>query len=163
MKSSFLSLVSLLNQNNLYHLLNLYKLPFYTFTYTPYKYYELAIQKWCQSDYQIHGLWPQYDADTWPSNCPAPAYQTIIDPTLLNEMNTVWHNCDSSSQDFWNHEYTKHLSCMYQQYGFTENESFQIAINLFTNLNKSDFDKCGGEDDCIVACYDLELNKITCP
>ena len=78
-------------------------------------------------------------------------------------MNENWHNCDSSTQDFWNHEYTKHLSCIYQQYGLTEDESFQITINLFTNLQKSDFDKCNNQDDCTVACYDLEFNKISCP
>ncbi len=130
--------------------------------YTPYKYYELAIQKWCQDKYQIHGLWPQYDPDTYPTNCPAPSFVNIEDGTLLNEMNAYWHNCDST-QDFWNHEYTKHLSCIYQQYGINEYDSFQLTINLFNELTESDFDKCNNNDDCIVACFDLYLNKINCP
>ena len=31
----------------------------YTSNNLPYQYYLLSIQKWCQSSYQIHGLWPQ--------------------------------------------------------------------------------------------------------
>ncbi len=129
--------------------------------YTPYKYYELAIQKWCQNEYQIHGLWPQYDPDTYPINCPAPTF-VEIEGTLLDEMNTYWRNCDSS-QDFWNHEYTKHLSCIYQQYDISEYDAFQLSINLFKEITENDFDKCNNNDDCIVACFDLYLNKITCP
>lgn len=146
-----------------YTLWNLYKLPFYTLTYTPYQYYELSIQKWCQDSYQIHGLWPQYDSNSWPSNCPAPAYQTITDTTLLTEMNEYWHNCDSNPQDFWNHEYTKHLSCMYQQFGIQEYDAFQLTMSLFKDLTDTDFEKCKDADDCIVACYNLYLEKINCP
>ena len=127
----------------------------------PYQYYELAIQKWCQKDYQIHGLWPQYDASTYPTNCPAPAYQ-MVEGDLLKEMGEYWHNCDST-QDFWNHEYTKHLSCMYEQFGIAEYDAFQITMDLFNELTSADFDKCKGADDCIVACYNLYLEKITCP
>ena len=27
-----------------------------------YNYYELAVQKWCSSEYMIHGLWPQINS-----------------------------------------------------------------------------------------------------
>ncbi len=160
--SSILSFISLLNQNQeFYHIWNLYKLPLYTLTYTPYKYYELAIQKWCQNDYQIHGLWPQYDVNTYPIDCPAPSYEPVYGD-LLNEMNEVWHSCDST-QNFWEHEYTKHLSCIYEQYGLSEFDSFQLTVNLFNELTDSDFEKCNNNDDCIVACYNLYLEKINCP
>ncbi len=131
--------------------------------YTPYQYYELSIQKWCQNDYQIHGLWPQYDASSYPTNCEAPVYQ-IVDGELLDQMKKDWHSCDTSTtQDFWNHEYTKHLSCLYQQYGIEEYDAFRLTMSLFDDLKSEDFEKCKGADDCIVACYNLYLEKIECP
>ncbi len=167
--SVFLTFIQSMNyyyyQKHPFHnLLENKKSPLYWFSQQDspkYNYYELAIQKWCQDDYQIHGLWPQYDADSYPINCPAPSYQPVYGD-LLNEMNEVWHSCDST-QDFWNHEYTKHLSCIYEQYGLTEYDSFQLTVNLFNELTDSDFEKCNNNDDCIVACYNLYLEKINCP
>ncbi len=133
----------------------------YTSNNLPYQYYLLSIQKWCQSSYQIHGLWPQTTTTTYPINCYAPAY-TPISGELLDEMKQYWANCDDT-QDFWNHEYTKHLSCMYQQYGISQEDSFQIAIDLFKDLDSKDFEPCKDQDDCYVACYNLDFQKITCP
>jgi hypothetical protein len=154
-----LSLISLYS----YLYLQTGKYPFQTWMddYKPYQYYELAIQKWCQKGYQIHGLWPQYDASSYPTNCPAPVYQNV-EGELFDEMEKYWHNCDST-QDFWNHEYTKHLSCIYQQYGIQEYDAFQLTLSLFEELTDSDFEKCQNADDCIVACYNLYLEKIPCP
>ncbi len=128
----------------------------------PYKYYVLAVQKWCQNEYQIHGLWPQYDVDSWPENCNAPKYEEVYGD-LLKDMDENWANCDMSTQDFWDHEYTKHLSCIYEQYGLTETESFTMTVQLFKELTEDDYKKCNGNTDCYVACYDLNLNKIICP
>ncbi len=131
--------------------------------FTPYNYYELSIQKWCQNNYQIHGLWPQYNSDSYPINCIGPSYTDITNTDLLNDMYRDWSNCDDSTQSFWNHEWTKHGTCVYQQFGITENQYFQIAINLFDQLTTDDFNKCNNQDDCIVACYNLDLYKINCP
>ena len=84
-------------------------------TYKPYNYYVYSIQKWCDNGYQIHGLWPQYDKNTYPTYCEAPIYQNV-EGDLYNEMYKEWNNC-GDLESFWNHEYTKHLSCIYQQYG----------------------------------------------
>ena len=34
-----------------------------------YAFYCLALQDWCSIDYKIHGLWPDYDATSYPSYC----------------------------------------------------------------------------------------------
>ncbi len=126
-----------------------------------YNYYVYSIQKWCDNGYQIHGLWPQYDKNSYPTYCEAPVYQNV-EGELYNEMYKEWNNC-GDLQSFWNHEYTKHLSCIYQQYGMTEEESFQLTLNLFNEFTKEDFDKCNNADDCIIGCFDLNLNRMNCP
>jgi hypothetical protein len=52
---------------------------------------------------------------------------------------------------------------MYQQYGIQEYDAFQLTLSLFEELTDSDFEKCQNADDCIVACYNLYLEKIPCP
>ncbi len=158
-------------KNNIYPFQNLYQItdlqklndffiPFKT-EQKPYNYYVFSIQKWCGKDYQIHGLWPQYDHNTYPTYCTAPSYINV-NGDLYEEMNTYWNNC-GDEQSFWEHEYTKHLSCVYEQYGLSENESFQLTLNLFKEFTTEDFQKCNNQSDCIIGCFDLNLNKMECP
>ena len=124
-----------------------------------YSYYLLAVQKWCSKDYQIHGLWPQYDHNTWPSFCENVKYKM---PTgdLLKKMNENWSSCDDNS-NLWKHEWQKHGSCVEKQIGSDENSYFKLAIDLFKN-NKELLNNCSGRD-CTMGCFDLEGNYIECP
>jgi len=121
-----------------------------------YNYYELAVQKWCSSTYMIHGLWPQINATDYPENCDSVSY-TKPSGLLLENMNTYWHACDNT---LWEHEWTKHGSCMQAQDKITEDEFFNITLSLFLD-NVKLLDKCKN-DDCILACFDLEYNRIGC-
>jgi len=136
----------------------LYVIFFSTFasSISVYNYYELAVQKWCSSDYMIHGLWPQINSTSYPSDCMDVTYTT---PTgiLLENMNTYWHACDDS---LWKHEWEKHGSCMQEQINIDESTFFNITMNLFLE-NASLLDSCK-DDDCIMACFDLEYNVIQC-
>lgn len=132
-----------------------------------YNYYMLAMQNWCESPkshYQIHGLWPQYNATSWPESCVgAPPYVEISDPTLLDEMNLYWDNCNQPPSSLWSHEYSKHLTCIMAQYPnkYTENDLFQLTIDLFLSINPMDY--ClNNVSDCY-ACFDLNFNLIICP
>lgn len=132
----------------------------------PYHYYLLAMQNWCESPkshYQIHGLWPQYNATAWPENCVGSPYVEISDSQLLDEMYANWENCNNPESSLWSHEYSKHLTCIMAQYPnkYTQNELFQLTIDLFQSINYNDF--CfNGESDCN-ACYDLDFHLINCP
>ena len=121
-----------------------------------YNYYELAVQKWCSNDYMIHGLWPQINSTAYPENCKSVSY---VKPTgeLLADMNTYWHACDST---LWEHEWAKHGSCMQEQNNIDENTFFNTTISLFLE-NTNLLDKCQN-DDCIVACFDLDYKLIDC-
>lgn len=121
-----------------------------------YNYYELAVQKWCSTEYMIHGLWPQINSTAYPENC---LDVTYVKPTgaLLTDMNTYWHNCDNT---LWEHEWKKHGSCMYQQNNIDEDTYFNTTISLFLENTKL-LDKCVDED-CILACFDLDYKLIDC-
>ena len=121
-----------------------------------YNYYELAVQKWCSSEYMIHGLWPQINSTAYPENCKPVSYHA---PTgsLLADMNKYWHECDDT---LWEHEWVKHGSCMQEQNNITEDEFFNITIALFQDNIKL-LDNCK-EEDCILGCFDLDYNLIEC-
>ncbi len=133
-----------------------------------YKYYMLALQNWCEEPktlYKIHGLWPQYNATSWPENCDGTPYMDITNRTLLNEMYNYWDNCNNPVSSLWEHEYTKHLTCMIEQYPeYDEYSAFQKVIDLMVELEEENVieDYCiNGESDCYV-CYDLDFNRIEC-
>ncbi len=128
-----------------------------------YEYYMLALQDWCETSYDIHGLWPQYNATSWPEYCEAPAYKEITNATLLAEMNAEWANCSNPPASLWEHEYTRHLSCILQQYPgvYTQDSVFQLVLDLYAKTPISEF--CNGSSQDCYACYGLDFRPIPCP
>ena len=56
-----------------------------------YSYYKLGIQRWCTNEYQIHGLWPQYSSNYYPSYCTKDSYIPPVG-SLKIEMNYSINN-----------------------------------------------------------------------
>lgn len=138
------------------YLLPLLSTIFLTKSENIYNYYELAVQKWCSSDYMIHGLWPQINSTAYPENCKTVSY-TKPTGDLLTNMNTYWHKCDDT---LWEHEWEKHGSCMQEQIGIDEFSFFNTTLNLFLENSKL-LDDCK-KDDCIMGCFDLDFKQIKC-
>ena len=122
-----------------------------------YNYYELAVQKWCSSDYMIHGLWPQINSTAYPQDCKTVSYHEPTG-TLLTNMNTYWHECDDT---LWEHEWEKHGSCVQEQNNTGEDEFFNTTLSLF--LNNIELTERCKNDDCIMACFDLDFELMDCP
>ena len=104
----------------------------------------------------IHGLWPQYNETSYPEYCTKVNY-TVPHGNLLISMNKYWLGCDNT---LWEHEWTKHGSCMFLQNNIDEYSFFNTTIYLFLkhiNLTK----KCD-YDNCILGCFDLNYNIISC-
>ena len=121
---------------------------------TDYNFYTLSVQKWCTSEYQIHGLWPQYTAETYPSYCSNTKYQEPNEK-LKYKMDKYWSSCNNS--DLWEHEWLKHGTCTNN----TESYYFNQTIELFLdNLNL--INNCH-QDECKLACFDLNYKLINCP
>jgi ribonuclease T2 len=67
----------------------------------------------------IHGLWPNWSNGSWPQYCIKndPLNLTEIS-SIIPELLTYWPGFTPSSKNstiaFWNHEWTKHGSCLYE-------------------------------------------------
>lgn len=119
-----------------------------------YNYYELAIQKWCSDEYNIHGLWPQYNTTSYPVYCESVDY---IKPIIILElMNKYWNGCNDM---LWKHEWLKHGSCVLKQERIPEILYFNKTIQLFLKY-KNKIKECG--KNCILGCFDLNFNFIKC-
>ena len=121
-----------------------------------YNYYELAVQKWCSSEYMVHGLWPQINSTAYPEYCKDVSYVKPKGELLIN-MNKYWHKCDDT---LWEHEWEKHGSCMNDQTNINEYDFFNTTITLFLENNKL-LNNCI-DDDCILGCFDLDYKLIEC-
>lgn len=123
-----------------------------------YNYYELSLQKWCTKDYQIHGLWPQYNSSYYPTYCKNVTYHQPKGE-LLNELNKYWNSCDNT---LWEHEWKKHGSCIQYQNNISENDYFNNTVQLLIK-NKNLINQCNqNSDNCILSCFDLDYNNIDC-
>ncbi|KAL5722818.1 ribonuclease T2 [Ranunculus cassubicifolius] len=90
-----------------------------------------------EADFSIHGLWPNYNDGSYPSNCDSHSQfdgSEISD--LKNEMEIEWPTLSCPSGDglkFWAHEWNKHGTCsesVLDQKGY-----FETALNLKKKVN----------------------------
>ncbi|XP_027098157.1 extracellular ribonuclease LE-like isoform X1 [Coffea arabica] len=67
------------------------------------------------SDFSIHGLWPNYDDGSYPSNCdPEAQFNPSQISDLTSRMQKDWPSLSCPSSDglsFWSHEWEKHGTC----------------------------------------------------
>ncbi|XP_057949351.1 extracellular ribonuclease LE-like [Malania oleifera] len=68
-----------------------------------------------EADFGIHGLWPNYDDGSYPSNCDSSSsFDQSQISDLVSQMRESWPSlaCPSSSGiKFWTHEWEKHGTC----------------------------------------------------
>jgi ribonuclease T2 len=104
----------------------------------------------------IHGLWPDNCDGTYEANCDdRRAYRNITailqaagKTELVDYMKTYWQSNSGSSETFWEHEWSKHGTCIstldptcYQDYQPTEEvpEFFEKVVSLFKSLPSYDW------------------------
>ena len=102
---------------------------------------ELALQK-CDSDsdWTIHGLWPN-----WGQDCTSEQFDESQVEDLLDDMKQYWLSCPKYGHDnegFWSHEWSKHGTCT----GLTQHEFFSKALDLYQNFASD----CSSGDSCDV-------------
>ncbi|XP_028800245.1 ribonuclease 3-like [Neltuma alba] len=90
-----------------------------------------------EADFSIHGLWPNYNDGSWPSNCdPDSVFDKSQISDLISSMEKNWPalSCPSSNETrFWSHEWEKHGT-------FSESELdirdyFEKALELKQKVN----------------------------
>ena len=117
-----------------------------------YIFYNLAVQTWCSSNNLIHGLWPDYSSTAYPSFCAGLPFDLDLlkQSPKYGEISKYWYDCtQDETYSLYEHEWSKHGTCVAAQTGFTQNEYFEKALELFMANND------GG-------CYDLEFAPIDC-
>lgn len=82
----------------------------------------------------IHGLWPQYSQNSYPSFCKDVNFSIDALKPIMPELKEYWHSDREPDADFWCHEYKKHGSCVFKP--MTELEYFNTALDLFQKAVK---------------------------
>ncbi|XP_010527911.1 PREDICTED: ribonuclease 3-like [Tarenaya hassleriana] len=98
------------------------------------------------SDFSIHGLWPNYNDGSYPSNCdPDSQFHKSEVEDLLNKMAEKWPSLACPSSDgvrFWEHEWVKHGTCSESE--LDQHDYFDAALKLKDKANLLQFLKSAG-------------------
>lgn len=97
-------------------------------------------QDYWKTNFTVHGLWPQYVDNGYPSYCNSDDNNQNFNETEIvadigwDTLTQKWPNvqCDETDPEydsFWEHEWTKHGTCS----GLNQDIYFETAINL-TNV-----------------------------
>ena len=104
------------------------------------------------NSWTLHGLWPDHCDGTYDQFCdPAREYTNITailksysETDLLSYMDTYWKDYQGNDEEFWEHEWNKHGTCMTTlrpscYVGYTSQaevkDYFEIAVRLFKTLD----------------------------
>lgn len=101
-------------------------------------FYYLSLLKEENNQWSIHGLWPQYNENSYPSYCKDVTFNYEALQPILAELEQYWYSNRGTlgDEDFWKHEWQKHGSCM-----FTDMDEFQYfahALSLYYVAVKKD-------------------------
>ena len=111
--------------------------------------------------WHIHGLWPQYNLNSYPKYCNKNEkfnYETV--KPLLTDLNLNWYSGEETNEEFWKHEWLKHGTCMFNK--CSEEDYFKTALFLLKDSeSKSIIEKfkIEGTNKSMVP-YDLKFNII---
>lgn len=93
----------------------------------------------CSAAFTIHGLWPEDNNGSYPSNCNGAPFSTNNLPQpLLNQMSCEWVSYTGSNNAFWSYEYGKHGTCALPLFQTQENYfNSTIALNNQYDVNNA--------------------------
>ena len=83
----------------------------------PYNYEVFALHRCHASDanWTVHGVWPEYYQNSWPSYCHQTPFDFKAIEPLVSRLNLDWHDCychhDQTCTGLWKHEWSKHGTC----------------------------------------------------
>ncbi|GMH01724.1 hypothetical protein Nepgr_003563 [Nepenthes gracilis] len=89
------------------------------------------------ADFGIHGLWPNYEDGSYPSNCDTDnSFDESEIQDLEGKLIREWPSLSCPSSDglkFWSHEWNKHGTC--SESFLNQRGYFQAALNLKEKTN----------------------------
>ncbi|XP_062111604.1 ribonuclease 3 [Humulus lupulus] len=98
------------------------------------------------ADFGIHGMWPNYNDGSWPSNCDPDSVFSIHEISdLMGRLQKEWPSvsCPSSNGNrFWSHEWVKHGTCSEQE--LDQHDYFEAGLKLKEKANLLNILKTAG-------------------
>ncbi|KAL0372466.1 UNVERIFIED_CONTAM: Extracellular ribonuclease LE [Sesamum calycinum] len=89
------------------------------------------------ANFTLHGLWPNYNNGSYPSNCnPNSPYNATKISDLLGRMEVDWPTLSCPTNDgtrFWTHEWEKHGTC--SESVLDQHSYFEAALNIKNKVN----------------------------
>ena len=121
-------------------------------------YYYLSL-KYENGKWTIHGLWPQYNKDSYPKYCSNTKFELNSLKPIISQLNRYWCS-DKYNIKFWEHEWKKHGTCMFNN--CDELNYFKMGLKLFEDLKfsknfKEIINKYKEDNKCLIP-YDLNFN-----
>lgn len=116
------------------------------------KFYYLSLIKEKNNNFSIHGLWPQYSINRYPTFCKNVNFDVNKIQPILPQLNKVWYSNRNNNDEFWKHEYEKHGSCVFTP--LTELEYFEKTLDLYDEAIKLELPE---------KFYNQETNKCLIP
>jgi len=98
----------------------------------PHNFYYLSLFRDSEGHYTIHGLWPQTSPTEYPTYCHPVEFSIDMLSPILDQLEQYWYSQKHTlplDEKFWQHEYSKHGSCVFTP--MTELEYFQHTIDLY--------------------------------
>ena len=122
----------------------------YVFGYNSNFYYLSLINE--NNEWKIHGLWPQTDKNNYPQFCKNVEFDLNKLKPLITDLNKYWCSDRETNEKFWEHEWKKHGSCMFQP--FTEFNYFKKTLELYHSIK---------DNSEIINKYKINKNKVMIP
>ena len=85
--------------------------------------------------FNIHGIWPQYDNNTYPKYCKKVEFDIKLLEPLIDDLTKYWKPTNTRYnrlENFWKHEWKKHGSCCFTE--ISQFQYFQITLDLYKEL-----------------------------
>ena len=98
------------------------------------RFYYLSLINEENDKWSIHGLWPQYSANSYPTYCGGVEFDISKLELILPELNEKWYSegkTEEKNEEFWKHEYLKHGSCVFTP--LSELEYFEKTLELYNS------------------------------
>ena len=101
------------------------------------KFYYLSLINEGENKWSIHGLWPQYNKNQYPTFCNKVDFDIKKLDLILSELEKYWYSYNKKDdENFWKHEWEKHGSCMFTE--MNEFDYFNKTLELYNTAIQID-------------------------
>lgn len=131
-----------------------------TYINKPNYFYYLSLIKEDDGFFSIHGLWPQYSLNSYPTFCRPVNFKMTALESITDKLNKYWHSNRGDNETFWRHEYEKHGSCMFvpiDEYNYFKKTIDLYEYALINNVIKKYSEKNPNAKQILIP-FDLEFN-----